>query len=423
MKFNELLQGLLTHIKELIESPEFLEEFRTPRRFVKKAMLTLSKMVTFLLFHSKKALDGKVAEFKDNFPDVSFPSVSKQAISKARYGIGFELFREFFHCTSWYYYRNVGNRKKWKKQYYIFAIDGSQLEIPTSKSTFEDFGKKTDPKNPEYSWAMGSASVLLDVLEDIIVDAALEKLNTSEREMANRHLSRLHELGIAKDAIVVFDRGYYSADIYQECINTGCKCLMRLKSTSNLCRLAGSDELTVVKAPDGTPMECRVLKVTLKTGETEYLITNVLDYWIAPNCFRDLYFERWKIESKYLELKEQWKIEEFTGTGTLAVLQDFYISMLHANLASIAKNGADEVIQTTSGSKNLYRYKARRSFLIGRIQRLFVKWLLVSPTQKDIDELIREASRKKSQVQPDRSSERKRHVREKKHYKNRKAVF
>ena len=126
---------------------------------------------------------------------------------------------------------------------------------------------------------------------------------------------------------------------------------MRLKSTSNLCRLAGSDELTVVKAPDGTPMECRVLKVTLKTGETEYLITNVLDYWIAPNCFRDLYFERWKIESKYLELKEQWKIEEFTGTGTLAVLQDFYISMLHANLASIAKNGADEVIQTTSGSE------------------------------------------------------------------------
>ena len=124
-----------------------------------------------------------------------------------------------------------------------------------------------------------------------------------------------------------------------------------------------------------------------------------------------------------MELKEQWKIEEFTGTGTLAVLQDFYISMLHANLASIAKNGADEVIQTTSGSKNLYRYKARRSFLIGRIQRLFVKWLLVSPTQKDIDELIREASRKKSQVQPDRSSERKRHVREKKHYKNRKAVF
>ena len=167
MKFNELLQGLLTHIKELIESPEFLEEFRTPRRFVKKAMLTLSKMVTFLIFHSKKALDGKVAEFKDNFPDVSFPSVSKQAISKARYGIGCELFRELFHCTSWYYYRNVGNRKKWKKQYYIFAIDGSQLEIPTSKNTFEDFGKKTDPKNPEYSWAMGSASVLLDVLEDI----------------------------------------------------------------------------------------------------------------------------------------------------------------------------------------------------------------------------------------------------------------
>lgn len=378
MQHNELLHELLNNFNYLLHSDGFLEDYRVANHFVRRSALPMEKMVKFLLYSPKTSLSNKLEQLRENLPDLDFPSVSKQALSKARYGIRYELFQEFFEHSANFYYEHIMERKLWNDRYHIFAIDGSTHEVPSSKSTFKEFGKQSDQKNPDLYWSMALASVLYDVLEDVIVDAAIEMQFYREREMSLRHLARLFVLGLENDSIVIFDRGYYSAEIYQEWVTAGCKVLMRLKKPNRLCSLDGDDVLDHVNAPDGTKIDCRVIKYTLSSGEIEYLIT--------------------------------------------AVRQDFYIVMLQANLASLIKHQADEIISSSAKSESKYIYAANRIFIIGKVCRNLLRWITIQISQSQLDEIVLEASKKRSQVRPGRSCKRKRRTRARKHYNNRKAA-
>lgn len=378
MQHNELLHELLNNFNYLLHSDGFLEDYRVANHFVRRSALPMEKMVKFLLYSPKTSLSNKLEQLRENLPDLDFLSVSKQALSKARYGIRYELFQEFFEHSANFYYEHIMERKLWNDRYHIFAIDGSTHEVPSSKSTFKEFGKQSDQKNPDLYWSMALALVLYDVLEDVIVDAAIEKQFYSEREMSLRHLARLFVLGLENDSIVIFDRGYYSAEIYQEWVTAGCKVLMRLKKPNRLCSLDGDDVLDHVNAPDGTKIDCRVIKYTLSSGEIEYLIT--------------------------------------------AVRQDFYIVMLQANLASLIKHQADEIISSSAKSESKYIYAANRIFIIGKVCRNLLRWITIQISQSQLDEIVLEASKKRSQVRPGRSCKRKRRTRARKHYNNRKAA-
>lgn len=378
MQHNELLHELLNNFNYLLHSDGFLEDYRVANHFVRRSALLMEKMVKFLLYSPKTSLSNKLEQLRENLPDLDFPSVSKQALSKARYGIRYELFQEFFEHSANFYYEHIMERKLWNDRYHIFAINGSTHEVPSSKSTFKEFGKQSDQKNPDLYWSMALASVLYDVLEDVIVDAAIEKQFYSEREMSLRYLARLFVLGLENDSIVIFDRGYYSAEIYQEWVTAGCKVLMRLKKPNRLCSLDGDDVLDHVNAPDGTKIDCRVIKYTLSSGEIEYLIT--------------------------------------------AVRQDFYIVMLQANLASLIKHQADEIISSSAKSESKYIYAANRIFIIGKVCRNLLRWITIQISQSQLDEIVLEASKKRSQVRPGRSCKRKRRTRARKHYNNRKAA-
>ena len=162
--------------------------------------------------------------------------------------------------------------------------------------------------------------------------------------------------------------------------------------------------------------------MTLSTGEIEHLVTNIFDEDITPDTFRELYFERWKIETKYEEAKERWEIEEFTGKTSLSVKQDFFLTLYFANLAAIVKADADEQIRKDTRSSNKYKYQARRSYIIGRIKDLAPKFLIRSISPPEVASLFTKASKKRSQIQPGRTFERKRRNRNRKHYENRKTV-
>ena len=91
--------------------------------------------------------------------------------------------------------------------------------------------------------------------------------------------------------------------------------------------------------------------------------------------FRELYFYRWPVETKYKELKSRLAMEEFSGATTTSVFQEFYINMLLSNLSSLIKNEVDEEIKITSKSSNKYRYQANRAFIIGQMKLILPKIL------------------------------------------------
>ena len=119
--------------------------------------------------------------------------------------------------------------------------------------------------------------------------------------------------------------------------------------------------------------------------------------------FRELYFYRWPVETKYKELKSRLAIEEFSGATTTSVLQEFYINVLLSNLSSLIKNQVDEEIQITAKSTNKYRYQANRAFIIGRIKTIVPKILCNLFDLSAIDRLYKESLQCRSQIMPGRT--------------------
>ena len=139
--------------------------------------------------------------------------------------------------------------------------------------------------------------------------------------------------------------------------------------------------------------------------------------------FRRLYFLRWPCESKYLELKERLQIEDFNGATTTSIMQEFYISMLHSNLASLIKGSADEAIDATNNPKNSYRYQSNRAFIIGQMKCLLPGMVFGLAPLSCIDDIFINACSVRSQIQPGRKFKRKRVEKRRTHFRNRKPSF
>ena len=114
---------------------------------------------------------------------------------------------------------------------------------------------------------------------------------------------------------------------------------MRIKKSTT--SLTGSEEDDIVLDSAKYHANIRVVQVELSTGEIEYLVTNILDPNITPEMLKKLYHKRWKIESKYYELKEHWELEQFNGATSRSIEQEFFITLTKSNFCSIIKNEAD----------------------------------------------------------------------------------
>ena len=140
--------------------------------------------------------------------------------------------------------------------------------------------------------------------------------------------------------------------------------------------------------------------------------------------FRELYFCRWPVESKYLELKQRLGLESFSGTTTTSVFQEFYLNMLLSNLSSLVKNHVDERIEECRNPANKYRYQANRSFIIGQMKKSLPKILFGIAGISVINEIIEAAFCFRSQIQPGRSFKRKRNKAiGRTHFNNKKTAF
>lgn len=106
-----------------------------------------------------------------------------------------------------------------------------------------------------------------------------------------------------------------------------------------------------------------MISVPLDGGETEYLATTIFDESLTSDDFKELYFMRWPIESKYEELKNQFLLEEFSGATSTSIEQEFYINLLLSNLSALVKCAADQKIESHKKEKNRYRYQANRAYI------------------------------------------------------------
>ena len=391
----DIYKNIIQSIKEYITIPEKLEPHRAKNHFIRKRKLSLFQVIMYLLYTSKASMVHNFSAlpvyhnsylndsylplvpvtfyfFREDLGSLDFPNISKQALSRARQFITPALFKELYYLSVDLFYKQLPSRKLWNG-YHLFAIDGSKIELPNSKSNFEFFGEMFGYPDPSRRFTMGLGSIVYDVLDDYIVHASFQRYLASERSAALEHLHNLEDLNIYQNSVVIFDRGYYSEDMFRYCVEHQHLCLMRLKQNYNIAKKCSGDIITVLPGneKDGTEdIRIRVIEVILNEGTKEYLATNLFDSHISQQMFRELYFYRWPVETKYKELKSRLAIEEFSGATTTSVLQEFYINVLLSNLSSLIKNQVDEEIQITAKSTNKYRYQANRAFIIGRVKTI-----------------------------------------------------
>lgn len=422
----DICKNIIQSIKEYITTPGKLEPHRAKNHFVRKRKLSLFQVIMYLLYTSKASMFQNLSRIREDLGNLDFPDISKQALSKARQFINPALFKELYYLSVDLFYKQLPSRKLWNG-YHLFAIDGSKIELPNSKSNFEFFGEMFGYPDPNRRFTMGLGSIVYDVLDDYIVHASFQRYLASERSAALEHLHNLEDLNIYQNSVVIFDRGYYSEDMFRYCVEHQHLCLMRLKQNYNIAKKCSGDIITVLPGNEKDRTEdtkIRVIEVILNDGTKEYLATNLFDSHISQQMFRELYFYRWPVETKYKELKSRLAIEEFSGATTTSVLQEFYINVLLSNLSSLIKNQVDEEIQITAKSTNKYRYQANRAFIIGRVKTIVPKILCNLFDLSVIDRLYKESLRCRSQIMPERTFRRKKNKAiGRTHFNNKKVAF
>ena len=223
----KLLTSILQSSNDLITSEDFLTRHRIGNAFTRSGKLSFSNLIYFVLQSVHKSIPINYARFLENFPSDLPIFVSKQAISKARQGI---LIKHLLNYSVFLWNNSIFNQlnlRTWNG-FHIYAVDGSTIQIPESKENYEVFGG--NPNKTKIISPLASASVLYDVINDILIDVSLHPYRYNERESAKAHVDFLPRF---PNSIILFDRGYPSEDMFHYLNSKGfcflCVCQRRLR--------------------------------------------------------------------------------------------------------------------------------------------------------------------------------------------------
>jgi hypothetical protein len=309
--------------------------------------------------------------------------MTQQAFSLARQKIKWEAFRELFDYGVEVHYKNHAEEIRRWKGFRVSAIDGIKLSLPNDKPLRAFFGA-SGPGMVHSPTAQGSA--LYDVLNDFVVDARIEPMAADERALAERHLNHLQGMEGFEEwkELILFDRGYPSIELIKGLRERKIHYVMRVreKYSTEIDGLGRGDHLIELGRGE-EKLQARVIKFPLKSGETETLITDIMDRAIGAKEFKELYYKRWAIETEYDVLKKKLEIENFSGRLVDNIRQDFYAAMILTNLAADFYAEAQEgVDRKQRDKKNKYRYQVNVNHEVGVLKDRLIKTLLEEDNKK-----------------------------------------
>jgi len=373
-------------------------------------------MLSMIKESSQNALERY---FAMNGEDIS---MSQQAFSEARQKIKWEAFREMFDFTATVHYRN--NEMLLWNGFRLHAIDGSKLALPNDKPLLEYFGghgaKGTTPT--------AQVSMLYDIINDLVIDALIEPMKNGEQALALAHIKRLAGIETFEQwqELVILDRGYSSKDIISELISRKMHCLIRVRAkfSTAIDALGLGDHLLALEH-GAKRLPVRVIKFPLSSGETETLVTSVMDAKYGVSEFKELYFKRWPIETKYNIIKQKLEIENFSGRLVDNIRQDFYASMVLTNLAADFFQAAQEEVDDEQEKKdNKYWYQVNVNHEIGVLKDRLIKAILEEDGKKrgeKFEKVIELLKKRLIPIRPGRSLPRTKFPRKAKFHHNHKS--
>lgn len=413
-----------------IESEEFVNRHRVDNKsgqFTRKRKLTFIHLIVLITQGLTRAIQRELNSFYQKLQgsDFSIQEVTKGAFTHARAKLKAEAFVEL---------NSVGNESFYKNAPYLtwndfrlLAIDGSTLILPNHPSIEQEFGKTYFGPNADSPRSAARISMLYDVLNYTTLDAQIGSYDTSERELAKKHLPLIK----SGEDLIIMDRGYAGFPMFYDLQQKGIDYCIRMredwwKEEIGAMKETGEvDKIITVKGPqlfEMWPMKlfheeltCRVVIVELPTGGIEILVTSLLDQEkYKYETFVKLYGTRWAIEEGFKFYKSRLQLEAFSGKTALAVKQDFYAKVFMMTTMAVAAFPIEEKLKKEQEtSTRQHSYKVNRTNALGAMKESFGNIFIgkmISSALHALDKILkatvelvrpnRKNPRKKSQKKP-----------------------
>ena len=409
----------LSKIRSKIQSKELKEKWRKSiSDFTRKRKMDFEKLIHYIL--NKKGLSTNM-EINNFFNKINEDTdMSVQALLDQRLKLKAEVFVELNEdYLKGFYSEYRETDVKNYKGYILKAIDGTDFEIPNTEKSKDAFGRVKAREGE--SIPRTSVSMCYDVLNEYIIDVIPEKYRANEIYMAKRHMRKDQEITENYKSIYIMDRNYVSFDFLAFLQKRDIKFLSRLnlgyytKETQNMKtrdeiveientkermkRKYFEDEETREYAKENK-LEVRILKYVLKTGEEEYLITNIKE--LSYEEIFEIYGKRWNIETLYNSLKNKLQIEKFTSSKEEIIKQDIYASTLVYNMVQTMRNEAKEDIEQ---KKYKHEMKINENISIGLFKNEMIYIMLEDDDKKRVkryDKLCKKILKYKIPIRKDR---------------------
>jgi hypothetical protein len=385
----------------------------------------------------------------------SFSEATPQAISKARQKITPEAYQLLSRHLAMEFYAD-DDIQLWRKQWRVLAVDGTTLQLPSSNECIATFGVIAPSSFP-----LGRLSVLYDTRNRFVLDTILSSYEDDERSLAMRHLEvlDLDRENRPWRNLLLADMNYPCFYLMQAVILRGDDFLFRYAAQGAACIAEVTNALeqglddTILeidlckpgrvvnprlkplleqmqRESRPTTLRVRLVVLTLPDGTREILLTSLLDPTFTSEDFRDLYDERWGIETYYDVLKNVLVVERFSSPSFQGIMQDIYAAELLANLLALALYDAREELEAyNQATERKYQYSINTTQAVGVLRQRIIQILVFQRDEeipRIVAELRRALLRNKVPRRPNRpqaNPQRKKKHKHKKHSLNQKRVL
>ena len=127
---------------------------------------------------------------------------------------------------------------------------------------------------------------------------------------------------------------------------------------------------------DLEPIKVRLIRIELPSGETEILVTSLLDQEkFEHDVFAELYHLRWPVEEDYKIMKCRIQVENFSGKTVRSVYQDFHAKIFSKNLTMMIANSVEPLVEKNTASRK-YKYQVNFTQALSAIKNVIVLLIL-----------------------------------------------
>lgn len=391
---------ILELVRELKRIKASKEYFSSPSDFTRDRVFTLETVFQILLDLPKLSLS---VEIEQQLADINHlldkqESGTKSGFCKARNKIKPELFKDMNSNMVEQYYQRA-KLKRWKG-FILRAIDGSSIDVLDTVENRLEFGEHG---NQHGSVAQGRMMLGYDVLNKIITHANLGKLSVGEVTVAKQWIEQMQS-----DELNIYDRLFpgmtlqYLHDYHETFYVMRCKLGHNnfvkefIKSGKKeqtqdwVLNRSALGQLRKMGMPvnNKTSIRVRMLRVELANGEIEVLLTNLLDNKkYSHKLFKELYFKRWGVEVENGFLKNTLQIEITSGKRPKTIYQDFYATILRANIQALIEQDCEVQIQQIN-CRRKHNYTINRTAAAGNLKRMLAQLLWGENPQQSYDRIM-----------------------------------